>query len=112
MKPKTLKALRESIAHWDRLASGTRKPDELIGVSGCALCELFWESHPETSCLGCPVLERTGQKCCNGTPYNDVQQLIKPAEDEEGYDTPAFKEAAMRELEFLRSLLPEDHLTR
>lgn len=120
MEPKTLEALRESIAHWDRLASGNRKPGEMTGVDHCALCALFWtwdKKVDKPSCVGCPVMARTGKKFCTGSPYEAAMEVIEDLEDngvpdDETLDHPDFKAAAMRELEFLRSLLPEDHLTK
>lgn len=116
MDNKTLTALRESIAHWDRMASGKRQKDEHIGVPDCALCALFWTwdklGTDSPSCVKCPVMQRTGKKFCVGSPFDAASNIVNDHHGDEGYDTPEFREAAMRELEFLRSLLPEDHLTR
>lgn len=103
MTPEARAALEESIAHWERLATGTSAPAEEIGPRDCALCALFF--WPDC-CLGCPVAEATGWKNCRGTPWGDV----KTARDDHGYDSREFREAAERELEFLRGLLLE-HLT-
>lgn len=109
MNSKTLEALRASIAHWDRLASGNRNKGEMIGVNHCSLCSVFY-SLTSLSCDGCPVMQRTGKRFCVDSPYGEAANIIEDNEGEAGYDLPAFKETAMRELEFLRSLLPEDHL--
>lgn len=107
MDAETLTALRESIAHWGRLASGDF-PGENIGASRCPLCIAFHQMRTTRSgravrCTGCPVREFTGAECCGNTPYQDAEV----AWDLFGSESDEFKAAARAELEFLRSLLPE-----
>jgi len=106
MKAETLEALRKSIDHWDRLASGNREINEEVGRTWCDLCSLFNNDTTRGSklCLGCPVHERTGETGCECTPYDEAYT----AESEYGLDSPEFKAAALKQLEFLRSLLPKD----
>lgn len=115
MKPEVLKALKSSIAHWERLASGKRIHNEGVGVDDCALCKMFNRhinlNGPDldTRCFGCPVREHTGQQFCRGTPFILAEEISdKIDEFDEPLDTAMFKEAAQKELEFLKSLLPKN----
>jgi len=106
MDAETLKALRGSIAKWERVvstgASGTSYAD-------CALCALFWAAD----CIGCPVSQRTGESHCDGSPFEDYmseRHELRLGSKERTSD-PAVKEAAERELAFLKSLLPPPPIT-
>ena len=103
MKPETLTALKESIEkHEKNLEAET--PDYVrLGAYFCPLCWMFNASKSE--CDGCPVHERT--KCsCAGSPYED---LVLAKRDWENGRLPrdAFLEAEQKEIDFLKSLLPE-----
>lgn len=107
MNALTRAALEESIAHWERLASGNRRPWEGADGEDCSLCMMFNRpEEPGPSCAGCPVAERTGETGCRGTPFHDAFYAAR----EQGFDSKAFRDAARVELEFLRGLLLE-HLT-
>jgi len=96
----TLKALLQSIEHWERLASGKRLNDEVVNRVWCALCTEFWDGG---DCAMCPVREKTGKATCSNTPYGDAWYAAKI----DGLDSTKFKEAAQKELDFLKSLLPQ-----
>lgn len=104
----TLAALKESIAHWERLASGNRHPNEDIVAKDCALCKLFL-GLPDTvllqDCEGCPVRIKTGVSYCRVSPWADASR----AAHKFGLDSEQFKEAALVELDFLKSLLPKEN---
>ncbi len=100
MNRKTLKALKGSIEHWERLASGQRKENENIGVSDCPLCVEFYQKD----CIGCPVMAKTGEECCDSTPFKDAWRAHRF--ELNGFDSLKFKNAAKKELAFLKSLLP------
>lgn len=89
-------ALDESIAHWERLATGNREEGENPSASHCALCR----NH--NRCEGCPVNEATGNHGCSLTPYFDANFACL----EHGLDSPEFRAAAQKELDFLKSLRP------
>jgi len=98
---KTLTALRESIAKWEARASGA---DESSAIpETCPLCVLFNnEQTPEASlCHGCPVFE-AGHRWCEDTPYEDytIARATKVASER--------RAAAQREVDFLKSLLPQE----
>ena len=103
MKPATLKALRASIAHWERFASGNSRPNESPGTLYCALCRRFNGKTKETDldCKGCPVYAKTGLTYCDATPYEQASE-----EWDENGDSGDFRNMALLELKFLRSLLP------
>lgn len=89
----TLKALYGSIRKWMDVAYDD---GEEWGRLNCPLCAEFnYGFYGHKQCRGCPVYERTGKVGCKDTPY-----------DEYRYD----KSAAEREVDFLISLLPVEHL--
>jgi hypothetical protein len=96
MSKKTLTALQGSIRKWESIARGEEFDR---GVSGCSLCQLYFNYH----CQGCPVHKITGNRC-NGTPYetwDDLGGLNQTA------DCPERKQVALAEVRFLKSLLPK-----
>jgi hypothetical protein len=99
MNARTLKALRGSIAHWKRMATGKARSDEKPYADYCDLCTLFLKGD----CSGCPVMERTGKYSCLETPY----YAAHGAYISYGKHSRKFKAAAKKELTFLRSLLPK-----
>ena len=108
MNPKTLTALRGSIAKWQAIVNGTAFNG---GPANCPLCQEFlytydgnmtWRRTRITECIGCPVFERTGLQYCDNTPYNDYEQG-----EDKGFDAERLKELAQAELDFLKSLLPK-----
>lgn len=100
MDPKTLHALRASIAHWKENEQVTDIDDAKTGARHCALCVLFFDFPND--CKGCPVKEKTGKNNCRDTPY---YQTVDSKNDS---DLEAFRLAAKAEREFLESLLPPD----
>lgn len=116
MDSRTLAALKSSIAHWERLATGKRKHNECVGVDDCSLCGMFnkhkslKDPAPDTRCNGCPVFEHTGERFCKDTPFDQAQDIAGMVDEfDEPLDTEMFKEAAQKELEFLESLLPKEN---
>ena len=117
MKPETLEALDQSIAHWEDIAN-LKCFD--IGSDACALCTRFNVDGRTASCsLGdekCPVFEATGSVLCGDSPYNAVSKykyrILNVADDSvlwinknrSAQFVIDFQEAATRELKFLKSL--------
>jgi hypothetical protein len=111
MDPETLEALKGSIAKWERVVEGGQQ--ENGGPTDCPLCSRFNSQFNKNltnpPCQGCPVSIRTGQKFCEGSPYDEIEKLEDGGEyvfdsNEEFVST--FRSAAKEELEFLKSLLP------
>ena len=114
----TEKALRESIAHHERFASGAARKGENLDSGSCALCGRFADTGSE-SCVRptgekCPVYDATGLKNCKGTPYYkedsregkvDSALLYGPNRGKILNDR-WFRYWAKKEAEFLKSLLP------
>lgn len=108
MDEKTLAALRGSIAKWQAIANGT---GDDLGTANCPLCQMFNNSSTQDeedfdTCVGCPVMERTGQDECGSTPYWDYYQ----AGAQMGKNSERALSAAQAELNFLISLLPEGQI--
>src|ERR1700722_19348216 len=101
MDEDTLAALRASIEHWQWVVAIA----EPIGRSNCALCDVFRGRDTLEDCAGCPVRAVTGLKYCEGTPYGEYENYLD-------YDPPVEDEKrivlAQAELDFLRSLLPQE----
>ena len=107
MTPQALTALKQSIEHWRRLATGQRKPDESVGPQWCALCEVFNRSW--LMCKGCPVREKTGQPYCRKTPWTTIETYDDGGNTNDWLDnSPEARALAAEELAFLESLLPEE----
>jgi hypothetical protein len=111
MDLETLTALQGSIAKWERIVAGTGIDH---GSRNCPLCQKFapprWEdSETEMPCEGCPVMVATGLDRCRGSPYDKYAKALnlhsmfysKSVEM-------ALKAAAQAELDFLKSLLPNE----
>lgn len=93
-------ALEESIAHWERLAAGTQAADETVSSYSCALCREFFAVNRR--CDGCPVDDRTGAGCTDDSPWLEAYWSA----NHYGINSPEFRAAAQRELDFLKSLRP------
>ena len=112
----TQDAIHASIKAWEAklsYAKDNRPEDIKLGTSSCPLCGLF--NRPEMTypelCAGCPVVARTGERFCWGTPYyvvekilEDRNHLISTLPDGEHK---ALVQAVEAEIEFLKSLLME-----
>ena len=94
----TRKALKGSIKKWEDIASGI-KADH--GTKNCPLCAVFIPSN----CTGCPVNADNQHAGCSDTPYEDFACAFSYTEKRTA-DTPERKELALKEVEFLKSLLP------
>lgn len=93
MDPKTLIALRGSIAKWQAIVDGT---GEDHGTANCPLCAMFYAGRDD--CAGCPVRAHTGQPNCEDTPYMDYIEAVEQSDADR---------VARAELAFLTSLLPD-----
>lgn len=102
MNEKTLKALKASIRHWERMAKGRPIRGEEPSGEYCALCKLFPASAYDHGCGPCPVMQRTGKCGCKGTPFFEAQYAFLC-----GQYSQKFQSAAGKELDFLKSLLPK-----
>jgi len=110
MKKKTLKAIKDSIKHWERIAAF--KEGEIPNSYQCALCQAF------PTCIDCPVAIKTGQDLCEGTPYDDALISFEDCDDINYDDTLKPKEIekrkkrlakdANKQIKFLKSLLPNE----
>ena len=92
MDERTLTALKESIAKWEKRAAGDHSLK--TGIDACPLCTLF---HPR--CISeCPVAQKVGHSYCTETPYHK-------------YIRDPTNETAEAELNFLKSLLPVEEVS-
>lgn len=109
MDKKTLKALKDSIAKWERNTQAITPYGASISADDCPLCDLFFRDRGGPySCRGCPVAECTGRAICNGTPYEDAVRARRAwtyMKDEQSREV--FVKAAQEEVDFLKSLLPK-----
>lgn len=105
----TLKALKDSIAKWEGNTRVDDIDDALLGHKECPLCILFWSECHATSCNGCPVKDRTGYGYCSDTPFDEVCIALDLMEND-GAPLSDFHKAARAEVDFLKSLLPEEQV--
>jgi hypothetical protein len=113
MDARTLAALDASILHWEQNAAAEKPGDASCSADDCALCDLVnLGVVAHTTCIGCPVFEKTGRKLCDGTPYAGASVAWKDwvwaTSDEVSQRGEEFRAAAQREVEFLRSLRPAE----
>lgn len=118
MDNETLKALQESIKHWEEICKAENVDQVNIQANDCPLCHKFLDasySADETGCRGCPVKEETDYPSCEFSPWEDVSRAkldwvvavnTRDFKYIEKYKE-KFIEAAKIELEFLKSLLPD-----
>ncbi len=107
-----LRALNESIAHWERLV---QMEPSLMGEDPssefCALCKMFLNKRniiQNSNCSGCPIEERTGFIYCRGTPHSAAAEAWEDyLDDPNGKQLELWKTTAAAELAFLKSLLPK-----
>lgn len=106
MTKRALTALKESINHWEEMVKNGWE-NERPYARNCSLCVEFsiGMTHDER-CLGCPVQHKTGEKYCFGTPFYTAENAFNS--DRLG----TFKHHAKREVEFLKSLLPNEEETK
>lgn len=97
MKPETEKALRESIAHWERNVSGETNQ---LGREDCALCLRFGPDCVRFDGERCPVHIKTGLDGCQNTPYAGAHHHYE-------YSHKVRRPFYQAELDFLKSLLPK-----
>ena len=93
--------LEQSIIHWETNLQHAKEghPARITyGVLSCPLCK----ANP--SCESCPVMIQTDMSRCNGTPYGAVAKLLESGDP----DQEALVQAVQAEVNFLKSLLPED----
>ncbi len=102
MKAETLKALKASIAHWRRLATGKNAFGEEPYGDDCPLCDLFYHRGEWMPCQGCPVSKRAKDSSCRNTPWSDAAMAYRKF----GANSEIFHRAATKQLKFLQSLLP------
>lgn len=109
MNKKTLKALKQSIAKWEKNTKAETPDQYLTGYADCPLCNLYWHDV----CNGCPISEKTKKLCCSSTPYEKCRDHWDDWDYKfarrEGYakSKRLAIAAAKREVKFLKSLLPE-----
>jgi len=110
MTKKALKALKQSIAHHERLLAGKERDGEAPNGESCPLCRLYGEG----GCDGCPVYAKTGKEECDGTPYfsrADVDASLwwtwKNRHKSAG-EMARWKRQSRAEIRFLNSLLPKE----
>jgi hypothetical protein len=106
MTPSTLRALKGSIAKWQKIVDGKGKDE---GSTNCPLCTKFNKGADE--CAGCPVRNKTTRRFCNGTPFIDWSHHHN--DKHSNYfglvlhlDCPTCTRLAQVELDFLKGLLP------
>jgi hypothetical protein len=106
-----LTALLASIAKWEDNTKITHISEAEIWGDTCALCKEATKRNfldeDKDFCTSCPVYERTGHVNCKETPWEEIPAIVG---DVKSLSAPlsVFHCAAQDEVDFLKSLLPED----
>ena len=101
MTKQNITAVKASIKHWERMRDNKPQNGEMPTDEYCPLCLLYFDEE----CEGCPIMSKTDDGRCRGTPYRDAYDAWQ---DNDGtFSSPAFKTAAQKEIDFLKSLLPK-----
>ena len=115
---RTIKALKESIEHWERMSKykdidHTETPNS----DDCALCDLFLNSglrlvlnqlYHRKECINCPVYAKTGHAGCRATPYEAVTEYWESFTcNKQDFDAKIWKKLCDDEIKFLKDLLPK-----
>ena len=109
MTPETLTALKLSIKHWEENLAAEEPFEVSIGANSCALCKQFRRPDRPVYCAGCPVRDATELNGCAGSPFEDANKAHNAwCRYKTDRSRDAWREAARAELDFLKSLLPED----
>lgn len=113
MNPIAIKALQDSIKHWEENLAVKHPDDIKLGGEHCACCLAFHTcGNEDNHCPGCPVAE-AGHEGCMGSPYFDAVDAAYDWKTLVGSRLSAIKakkewqKAAQAEIDFLKSLLPE-----
>jgi hypothetical protein len=109
MPTETLEALRGSIRKWEAIVAGTGID---AGADNCDLCgqfNTFYLQGGKCTCFGCPVQTATGKHGCRGSPYEEYEDISSDDLDDADLDE-KLKALARAELDFLKSLLPQEEL--
>lgn len=110
-----LQALKDSISKWEK-NTRVRKPENIkYEDADCPLCQAANtrnKSSSGPSCVGCPVMVRTGSPNCDGTPYYRARSaahgwMDRPSSLVAKHD---FMVAAQAEVDYLKVLLPEGEI--
>ena len=113
MDERTLEALKGSIAAWEQKLANPDPSVISVGITACPLCTIFFDEKDNRSyhCSGCPVRETVGATLCYRTPYTAARQALIRWRDEPDSTLRAhdWYKACKTEIEFLKSLLPENN---
>lgn len=114
----TIEAIKESIRLWEIKREASDPSEIKLGADNCPLCKLYrtFDDDCVQSCAGCPVYLKTGEIGCKGTPYSEAAgkktawmmtpMTICGIEFYAAKDK--WQEAAQAEIDFLKSLLPNE----
>jgi hypothetical protein len=107
MDKKTLAALEGSIRKWEGIINDGKEDT----IESCHLCRMYHEEftgYEGVTCKGCPVAEKTGRPYCEGSPYEEWSNYDYENDMSGKVTDDRSRELAIEELEFLKSLLPNE----
>lgn len=103
MDAKTAEALEASIKHWQENVAAETPDGVSLQADHCALCRIFFY---EKNCRGCPVFARTGEQCCNESPYRAAEYWFEQwkRRPDSAEIRAEWRQTAQKEVDFLISL--------
>lgn len=118
MDKKTLEALKKCIEKYEKYVEIAKGAKEVItyynrgkyGIiltpSACPLCDLFFNNN----CRRCPIKINTGSIECGKTPYMPLSKYFLYEKYSNYKTNRRLKKLLQAEVDFLKSLLPEEVL--
>jgi hypothetical protein len=101
-----VKAIKDSRAHWRRLAKGTQRPKENIFADSCALCDIFFgHCTCQVRDVLCPIRAKYG--VCGRDDKNPWAAARNASDSGSNLRTVGFKREAARMADAIDALLPK-----
>ncbi len=124
MKPETLKALKASIAEYEKKLAAFEGAIEITGIHNTAVkldngnqIDFFYNVNPLCrmfncgGCIGCPIAIKKDKHCgllCFSSPIETIRELWDCIRNKQIISILIFKGAVLDGLDFLKTLLPEN----
>jgi len=128
MKERDIVAIESAVERFNNMAMGCIPVTGNLGRNKCSLCSMYWMGDWPGECIECPIRKETGRKGCRGTPYHTIHAMqgvitkmlvdknhIKDTYFDESVGLEFYHEgldAIEDEIEFLISLLPDNHVLK
>lgn len=109
-KTLAIAALKDSIAHWERLRDERETADESPTAAFCGCCTAFYDHKADEDlpfpilfhCARCPIGIRSGMDVCEGTPWRAASEAWRARSEPRRIDLFVAGEGAIQaEIDYL-----------